>query len=455
MFLTSFLGATLLLQGVAHATPLKRGYFSKRETAAQKFTVKDTKAFSAATPLEQASDVLTLKTTGTKAKGSSVLHNALRDSTATTPLIPAEEGAGYAVNIEFGGTTFEVILDTGSSDLWLAEQGVKCVDVNMESQPVATCGFGPLASSTFQDGIIANENFNISYGDGEFLTGVLGYENIGVAGITVDRQEVALVTEAYWNGDNVTSGLIGFAYPTLTSAFEGTDPTVDNENTTVVPYNNWVFNAIDQGLIAPMFSLAIERGTNGGGGQLALGGLPSVSFDHTFTSTPLEIIELTPHAAEATNYSYYTITPDGFLLSGEEETYTGYRRFSEDPSTDFPVIVDSGTTLLYLPTELAEEINAAFDPPSVYIEEEGVFENYCDATPPTFAVRINGTDFYINSQDLLLTGELGEDPETGGCITGVQPMDGIYILGDVFLKNVVAVFDIGASEMRFAPHENY
>jgi hypothetical protein len=33
-------------------------------------------------------------------------------------------------------------------------------------------------------------------------------------------------------------------------------------------------------------------------------------------------------------------------------------------------------------------------------------------------------------------------------------MDDIYILGDVFLKNVVAVFDIGASQMTFAPH-NY
>jgi hypothetical protein len=33
-------------------------------------------------------------------------------------------------------------------------------------------------------------------------------------------------------------------------------------------------------------------------------------------------------------------------------------------------------------------------------------------------------------------------------------MEGVYVLGDVFLKNVVAVFDIGASEMKFAAH-NY
>ncbi|KAK4544955.1 hypothetical protein LTR36_003860 [Oleoguttula mirabilis] len=390
------------------------------------------------------------------AKGSSALHNAIRASTGRTSLIPSEEGAGYSVDISFGGKTFEVILDTGSSDLWLAEAGVKCVDETMTRVPTAECGFGPLASATFQAGQIASENFNISYGDGESLTGVLGYESVGLANITVDKQEVALVREAYWKGDNVTSGLMGFAFPSLTSAFSGTDPSVDNENTTAVPYTNWIFNAIDKGLINPMFSLAIERGSKGGGGQLALGGLPDIDFNHTFTSTPLKIIELTPHAIEAKNYSYYTIVPDGFLLSGEEDTYYGYQEFSEHPSTTYPVIVDSGTTLVYLPERIADIVNALFDPPSVYIEEEGVYENYCDATPPTFAIRINGTDFYISSADLLLTGELGLDTETGGCVTGVQPMDGgIYILGDVFLKNVVAVFDIGASEMRFAPHEKY
>ena len=46
------------------------------------------------------------------------------------------------------------------------------------------------------------------------------------------------------------------------------------------------------------------------------------------------------------------------------------------------------------------------------------------------------------------------DTETGGCVTGIQPSFGDdYILGDVFLENVVAAFDIGNSAMHFAPHE--
>jgi hypothetical protein len=336
------------------------------------------------------------------------LHNAIRASAGTAPLLPANGGAGYAVDIQFGGKTFTVILDTGSSDLWLAERGVQCVDENGNPVATAECGFGPLVSNTFQDGNIVNENFNISYGDGEFLTGTLGYEDVELGGVTVRHQEAALVNRGYWNGDNVTSGLLGFAYPSLTSAYQGTDPNKDNENTTDIHYNNWIFSAIDQGLIDPIFSLVIERGSNGDSGQLALGGLPAGYANQKFASTPLKKMELTSHASEVSNYSYYTIIPDGFILKGEEEMWWGYQDVNQNQNTNFPAIVDSGTTLIYLPPDIAQAVADAFDPPAVYIEEEGVFENYCDAKPPTFAIKIGGQDFYINGQDLLLQGEVGE-----------------------------------------------
>jgi hypothetical protein len=42
------------------------------------------------------------------------------------------------------------------------------------------------------------------------------------------------------------------------------------------------------------------------------------------------------------------------------------------------------------------------------------------------------------------------DPPTGYCAVAVASGgDGPYILGDVFMQNVVAVFDAGAAQMRF------
>lgn len=122
----------------------------------------------------------------------------------------------------------------------------------------------------------------------------------------------------------------------------------------------------------------------------------------------------------------------------------------------FILIAFTGTTLIYLPQSLAAQVNAAFSPPARYLPQVGGFEVDCSATPPSFSVTINGADLYVSGQDLLLTGEAGMDPNTGLCITGVQTsFNGPTILGDVFLRNVVAVFDVGAGEMRFAAHENY
>lgn len=151
------------------------------------------------------------------------------------------------------------------------------------------CQFGPVFNGTFGEDAIPDQNFNISYMDGEFLTGVMGYETVTLAGITVDKQEVALVNYTYWRGDNITSGLLGLAYPVLTSAFAGNDPTVDSHDTEV-EYSPIITTMIDEGLIPPVFSLALVR--NSSDGYLALGGLPPVDYTEPFASAPVKIVRI-------------------------------------------------------------------------------------------------------------------------------------------------------------------
>ncbi|CZT20691.1 uncharacterized protein RCC_06549 [Ramularia collo-cygni] len=319
---------------------------------------------------------------------------------------------------------------------------------------------------TFSDGKIADQNFRIEYGDGEFLTGEMGYQDVTFSGITVDNQQVALVDYAYWFGDGESSGLLGFAYPGITSAFSGPDPDKDTNNNSIV-YNPFFFNAIEQGKTEPMFSLALTRETEGEAGQLAFGCLPNIPYKGDFVSTPLEVFQFPGSAVEITEFTYYTIIPDAYIIShgGATKEYfnsegillTGQPSETRDGisnttlSNTTPVIVDSGSTLVSLSTALAAKVNALFDPPATYMSAQDVYEVDCNATPPKFGVRIAGHDFYLQDQDLLLTGELGLDPDTGMCITGVQPFASEpFILGDTFLKNVVAVFDVGKGEMRFA-----
>lgn len=176
------------------------------------------------------------KKTVESAKGynprSAAFALAADNTTASTGLISLYEGEEFATGITIGGQSFQVIVDTGSSDTWVVESDFLCVDVQTEEPLNQTdCGFGPAytSTSTFQQ--IPNVNFNITYGmdltsflfprlirafigDGEFLSGIFGYENTTLAGLTVN-QTIALVDYAAWFGDTVTSGLLGLAYPAL------------------------------------------------------------------------------------------------------------------------------------------------------------------------------------------------------------------------------------------------
>lgn len=84
--------------------------------------------------------------------------------------------------------------------------------------------------------MIEDENFKLTYGDGEFLAGNWAYVNLTLGGITVPNQQVALVNSSYWVGDGKSSGLLGLGWPASGNAFTGTDPSVDSK----LPGGNWI-----------------------------------------------------------------------------------------------------------------------------------------------------------------------------------------------------------------------
>lgn len=266
---------------------------------------------------------------------------------------------------------------------------------------------------------------------------------------------MAIVDRAYWNGDNISSGLIGLAYPSLTSAYPGTDPTTDNY-TINVEYSPIFTTMYTSGQVRPLFSLVLERGS--GLSQLGLGGVPpgySYLRETDIASAPIQIIGLGPllPAETAYQYSFYTIYPDGFTyrnasettwengnwpdpLKGPSSSWTPLNSSQDTIATDFPMIVDSGTTLLYLPTGLANAILSLYEPPGYFSEEYDADIVLCNATAPIFGVSIGGETFNIDSADLISD----EGLPNGICLSGIQDgADGPYILGDVFLLNVIAI----------------
>lgn len=80
----------------------------------------------------------------------------------------------------------------------------------------------------------------------------------------------------------------------------------------------------------------------------------------------------------------------------------------------------------------------------------GCYFTNCTAKAPRFGVNISGRTFWINGESLLRPFVIPDK-----CSTGIarNSKGGYTILGDVFLENVLAVFDAGGPEVRFASRE--
>ena len=431
----------------------------------QKFTLSSQSppALRAPSPNTHAKHVLSLTAKPGTSKSSGYLQSLRNGNHSNgvyglTPVNYVASDAALTAYLQIGTQSFQAQIDTGSSDTWVIGQNFQCLDGTTQApEPESVCNFGPAytISPTFKR--IRDENFHISYGDGTTETGIYGKEKVTIAGIPVQNQQIAVVDHAAEVADGETSGLIGLAFPSTTAAYAGTDPTKDTER---IPYNPILTNMFSKGYVAPVFSLALKRSsiTSGvaAGGLFAIGGLPPVGYGATFASAPFQLlnVDFDGNPVAVPQYQFYTIIIDGFTYERSNETKWSHPILPNPltPPTDpsqHQVIVDSGTTLTYVPTGIADAVNALFDPPAV--KNNGYYAVNCSAKAPEFGVVIGAQTFYINGQDLMTPTSVD-----GTCASGISDAgSGMSVLGTVFLRNVLAVFDVGASEMRFAAREFY
>ncbi|KAH7160628.1 aspartic peptidase domain-containing protein [Dactylonectria macrodidyma] len=339
----------------------------------------------------------------------------------------------YALQCGWDDTLVWLLFDTGSSDTWAVQSGFSCQDNLGNKHKKSACAFGEPYIDEFKHGEVEGVHFYLSYASGEEVSGPMGRSDLLCGGLFVSEQQVGLANKTYWHGNNVTVGILGLAYPSITSAYYG--QVGEEQPWLMIPYTPFLTRAISQGTIEPIFSVTIMR--NSSDGILTWGGVPPMSWNRKSKAvTDIIIANLIDQEGTAWKYSFYTIIPDGVVWGLTSDT------------TKYPYIVDTATTMMHLPPLLAEAIADAFEPRATYIYQWGSYFVPCDAIAPRFAVVISGVEFWINRADLIYQDLV--DPMTGLCACGITSGGpGPYILGDVFLQNVLAVFDIGAAEMRF------
>lgn len=372
----------------------------------------------------------------------------------TASLISAEYGTTFNADVTFGNQTFKLLVDTGSSDTYVVKDGFACIDsdTNLEiPRKECMCHGTYTQTSTYRS--IPDQIFGVQYGNG-IASGVMAHEDVTLAGITVPGQTVGIATRSNPMGDTTNSGVLGLAYPSLTSAHaknQTNNETYWYHRETYTPLLNSMY---EQGLIEePYFSVALahtprDNSSTTFGGYLTLGDLPPVAHDPDFATVPVEILDAIPKkfTSGKRTRSYWAFTVSAVTYGNETEAPT-------TNSTKFQVFTDTGNDFSILPSAVVDPINAQFDPPAKFNSTLGASLVDCNAKAPTFGVEIGGQMFYHKGEDLIF------QVDDGICVSGLISSDRVAsggigiqlnILGVPFLKNVVAVHDFGKHELRFA-----
>ena len=144
-----------------------------------------------------------------------------------------------------------------------------------------------------------------------------------------------------------------------------------------------------------------------------------VNVTETSASVPIQGFK---SSSGVFGYFFYTVEIDAYKYAGASANLTGSGK---------QAILDTGTTLNYLPTDVAADFNSKFTPPAV--NQDGFWIVDCNATAPVFTATIGGVDFTVDPRDNILPSGTDEDGAPV-CISGTQdggdPTDPktIYIL---------------------------
>ena len=299
---------------------------------------------------------------------------------------------------------FQVIYDTGSSNLWIPEVG--CVHCGYKWIHGGKNKYDSKSSDSFvEDG----SEFSIQYGSGA-VSGVFAKDTVVLADdISVDNQKFATIHDAAGMGLGYTfayfDGILGLGFDSISV---GGAETVFH-------------NAIDQGKVEkPMFAFYLGDNADG---ELTFGGYDDDKFEgDELTWVPL---------SDAT---YWRIDMDAVKI-GE---------FSIGESD---AIVDSGTSLIIGPKmdilAIALEIGAK---PTM----TGQYTIDCEkvAGIPDMTWTIAGKEYTVAGKKLVIQ-------SAGMCIFAMMGMDfpapgPQWILGDVFMREYYTVFDYAEKRVGFA-----
>eukprot|EP00088_Acartia_fossae_P048779 TRINITY_DN532_c0_g1_i2.p1 TRINITY_DN532_c0_g1~~TRINITY_DN532_c0_g1_i2.p1 ORF type:complete len:397 (-),score=120.12 TRINITY_DN532_c0_g1_i2:54-1244(-) len=338
-----------------------------------------------------------------------------KGTTRDNPDEPLENylDAQYYGPIEIGtpGQTFQVIFDTGSSNLWVPSAQCPIWEVACRTHN----RYDHDKSSTYKKN---GTDFEIQYGSGS-MSGFVSGDTVCIAGVCATEQLFAEATHEPGLAFLAArfDGILGMGFPQI------------SVNGILPPFQTMM----EQGVVdSPVFGFWLNRDPNGKeGGELTLGGSDPNHYSGDMTYVPVD------------REGYWQVTMDSM------STGDGNAVGCDGGCT---AIVDTGSSLLVGPTKETNAINKMIGAVEM-IPGSGQYFIDCNQVSglPSIDFTFGGKAFTLTGKDYVLeVTQLGQTQ----CISGFMgldlPMGPWWILGDVFIGRFYTEFDVGNSRVGFA-----
>ncbi|EKG11095.1 Peptidase A1 [Macrophomina phaseolina MS6] len=259
--------------------------------------------------------------------------------------------------------------------------------------------YNPSRSGT----LLPQQSWAVTYGDGSGASGLVYADKAVVGEVTATRQAVEAATSAssLFIQDTNSDGIMGLAFSSINSV----RPT---------PQRTF-FDTVKSQLARPLFTALLKKGAAG-------------KYDFGF-------VNASSYTGAITYTNVLTTPKPGFWSFNA----TGYSVGNGNIVTkNIPGIVDTGTTLFYLPSDVVAAYYGKI--PGAYSSSYfGGWILPCTSTPPAFSSVIGGSLITMPGAHLIY----GAVDASNNCYGGIQENTGIgfSIYGLIFLKSQFVVFD--------------
>ncbi|KAI5457365.1 aspartic peptidase domain-containing protein [Mariannaea sp. PMI_226] len=303
----------------------------------------------------------------------------------------------YFVEVEIGSKQKQLymLVDTGAGSSWV--MGSDCTS--------DACGmhntFGPDDSTTLVD---SGKPFSIAYGSGK-VSGTLARDTLSLAGMSFEYQFGLTTTTSDQFVSFAFDGILGFSLNTGAN---------QNFLSAVATSHN---------LDANIFCIALNRAEDGDNkGEIRFGSVNQDKYIGDITYTSLE-------------------EGDDWAIQLEDMSYDG----NKANVGGIPSYIDTGTSFIFGPSDSVTALHGLI--PGAHSDDNATWTVPCDSDK-NLTVIFSGVEHRISPSDWI-----SPKSKSGSCtsnIYGHEVVQGAWLLGDTFLKNVYAVFDMDQRRIGFA-----